>query len=73
MVNIAVENMADPENGEVVLLSNEADDKLEIAKKMVEEKLNPKKISTYDVGPIITCHAGMGVIGIFFEHKETEE
>ena len=73
MVNIAVENMTDPENGEVVLLSNEADDKLEIAKKMVEDKLNPKKISTYDVGPIITCHAGMGVIGIFFEHKETEE
>ncbi len=73
LVNYAVERMDNPEENEVFLLHTDAEDKIEILQKMVEEKLNPAKISIHKVGPIITSHAGLGVVGIYFKHKEPYE
>ncbi len=70
LVNYAVERMDNPEENEVLLLHTAAEENVAIAKKMVEEKLNPAKITIRQVGPIITSHAGLGVVGIYFKHKE---
>lgn len=69
LVDQAVQKMLDPENNEILLLHSEAEDKVELAKKLLEKKLSVKNISVYNVGPIITCHAGTGVLGIYFRHK----
>ncbi len=73
LVDYAAERMETPEENEVVLLHADAPEKMEILEKMVTEKVNPKKISIYQVGPIITSHAGLGVIGIYFKHKQPYE
>ncbi len=70
LADYAVERMDNPSENEVILLHSDALDKIEILQKMLEEKLHPKKISVHKLGPIITSHAGMGVVGIYFKHKE---
>lgn len=70
IVDEVVENMDNPEEGEVIVLDADAEEKAEIMVKMLEKKVNPKKISRYSVGPVITCHAGLGVMGIYFKHKK---
>lgn len=72
LVDLAVEQMADPESGEIYILQSECPEKVELMKKLLNERLHPAKITVYDVGSIITCHAGTNVIGIFFEQKEEE-
>lgn len=69
IVEEAVEKMDCPEENEIVLLGADADDKVQVAKAFLEKKVNPKKIGIYDVGPVIACHAGLGVFGIGFKHK----
>ncbi len=69
LVDYAVERMDNPEENEVILLHADAPDKMEIMEKLVKEKVNPKSIQVLKVGPIITSHAGLGVIGIYFKHK----
>ncbi len=73
LVDYAVERMENPEENEVILLHADAPDKMEILEKLVKEKVNPKSIQILPVGPIITSHAGLGVIGIYFKHKEAYE
>lgn len=70
LVDYAVERMDNPSENEVILLHADAPDKMEIMEKMVKEKVNPKSIQILPVGPIIASHAGLGVIGIYFKHKE---
>ncbi len=70
LVEEAAENMESPEEGEVIVLEADAKDKAEIAVKFLEKKLNPKKISIHPVGPVITCHTGTGVMGLYFKHKK---
>ncbi len=73
LVDYAAERMDNPAENEVVLLHADAPDKMEILEKMVAEKINPKSISIHKVGPIITSHAGLGVIGIYFKHQQPYE
>lgn len=73
LVDYAVERMDCPEENEVILLHADAPDKIEILEKMVAEKVHPKSIRILKVGPIITSHAGLGVIGIYFKHKQPYE
>lgn len=70
IVDEVVENMDNPEEGEIIVLDAEAEEKADIMVKMLEKKVNPKKISRYPVGPVISCHAGLGVMGIYFKHKK---
>ena len=44
--------------------------KVEILTQLVEEKVHPQKITVGKIGPIITSHAGTGLIGIYFKHKK---
>ncbi len=69
LVDQVEENILDPENAEIYVLHAEASDKAEILKGMIEEKISPKSIRIAEVGPIITCHAGPGVFGLYFKHK----
>lgn len=70
IVDEVVEKMDNPEENEVIVLDADAKDKAEIMVKLLEKKVNPKKISMHQVGPVITCHAGLGVMGIYFKHKK---
>ena len=63
--------MSLPEENELMILSSEAEDKVEIVEQMVKERVKPKKIIYSDIGPIITSHAGTGVIGVYFKHKKS--
>ncbi|MBO4941648.1 MAG: DegV family protein [Clostridia bacterium] len=69
IVDHVEENILDPENAEIYVLHAEAPDKAEILKAMLEERISPKSVSIAEVGPIITCHAGLGVFGLYFKHK----
>ncbi len=66
-----VDERWDREDSEIILLHSDAGDKLEILKAMVEERFNPDKIYVGHIGPIITSHAGVGLMGIYFKHKES--
>lgn len=70
LLGYAQERMEAPEENEVFLLHSDAPDKVEILANMLEEKLHPGKITVVKIGPIITSHAGLGLVGIYFKHKK---
>lgn len=70
LIDEALEKMEDPENGEIVVLEADAKEKAELAVKLIEKKIGTKNVSVYPVGPVITSHAGLGVMGIYFKHKK---
>ncbi len=73
LANYAVERMENPEENQVFLLHSDAPDKIEVLKKMVEERVNPASIEVKNLGPIISSHAGLGLVGIYFKHKAPYE
>lgn len=70
LVDFIEERMDSPEDNEVLILSSRADDKVEIIEKMIRERVNPKTIEYAKIGPVITTHAGTGVLGVYFKHKK---
>lgn len=40
---------------------------------MIEERVKPAKISVREIGPIVTAHAGIGLVGVYFKHKKPYE
>ena len=58
------------EDNEIIILDTDAPDKVEIVKELIRERVKPKKITYYKIGPVITAHAGMGLVGIYFKHKK---
>lgn len=70
MVDIIGEKIDNPEDATVYVMHADAPDKAEITADMIKDKVNPKEIVTQKVGPIITCHAGTGVFGVYFKHKD---
>ncbi len=70
LVDFIEERMDNPEENELLILHSRADDKVEIIEKLVKERLNPKAIECAKVGPVITTHAGVGVLGVYFKHKK---
>lgn len=69
IVDYVEENIDDPQNAEIDIMHADAPEKAEILKKMIEDRISPKSIRVAEVGPIITCHAGVGVFGLYFKHK----
>lgn len=69
MVDIAAEKIDDAENATVYVLHADALKSAEITAEMIKNKINPKEVVIGKVGPVITCHAGVGVFGIYFKHK----
>ncbi len=70
LVGYAEERMEDPEENEIIILDTDAPDKVEIVEALIRERVKPKKITYYKIGPVITAHAGMGLVGIYFKHKK---
>lgn len=66
----AEERMDHPEENEIIILESDAADKVELLKSMLEERVHPKNITVTKIGPIITAHAGLGLVGLYFKHKE---
>ena len=69
LADITAEKIEDAENATVYIMHADAEDSANILAEMVKQKVNPKEINIGKVGPIITCHAGVGVFGLYFKHK----
>ena len=70
IVDEIIENMDNPEENKIVVLDADAEEKADILVKFLEKKVNAKNISRHKVGAVITCHAGLGVMGVYFKHKK---
>lgn len=70
LVDYVEERIDNPEECDVMLLDSNAPDKVEIIEEMIRERVNPKSITKVKIGPVITAHAGTGLIGVYFKHKK---
>ncbi len=70
LVDFVEERMDNPSENSVLILHSDAQDKVDIVEQMIRERVNPKSIEYADIGPIITSHAGTGVVGVYFKHKK---
>lgn len=68
LVDYAKERMDNPQENEAIILDSDADDKAAILEELLKDRVNPKSIKRYKLGPVITAHAGLGLIGIYFKH-----
>ncbi len=69
LADITAEKIEDAENATVYIMHADAEGSANILAEMIKQKVNPKEIKIGKVGPIITCHAGVGVFGLYFKHK----
>lgn len=69
LVDCVEESIEDPKNTEIHILNADCPEKAEMLKDMVAQRLGTDKFHMSEVGPIITCHAGVGVFGLYFRHK----
>lgn len=70
LVDFIEERMEDPSENEVMILDSDAPDKVAIVEQMIKERIKPKKITYAKIGPVITAHAGTGLVGVYFKHKK---
>lgn len=70
LVDYIDERMDSPQENEIVVLNSRCDDKLEFVKGLIDERIKPKSVKSLSIGPIITSHVGVGVIGVYFKHKK---
>ena len=70
LVDFIEERMENPEENEVMILDSDAPDKVEAIEEMIRERIKPKAITYAKIGPVITCHAGPGLVGVYFKHKK---
>ena len=70
LVDFIEERMENPEENEVMILDSDAPDKVEAIEEMIQERIKPKAITYAKIGPVITCHAGPGLVGVYFKHKK---
>ena len=70
LVGYVEERMENPEENEVMILDTDAPDKVAIVEQMLKERVKPGKITYCHIGPVITAHAGVGLIGVYFKHKK---
>ncbi len=70
LVDFIEERMENPEENEVMILDSDAPDKVETIEEMIRERIKPKAITYAKIGPVITCHAGPGLVGVYFKHKK---
>ncbi len=70
LVDFIEERMENPQENEILILYSRAEDKVEIIEKLIRERINPKAIEYAKIGPVITTHAGVGVLGVYFKHKK---
>lgn len=69
LVDCVEENIEDAQNTEICVLNADCPERAEMLKSMIAQRLGTDKFRMAEVGPIITCHAGVGVFGLYFKHK----
>lgn len=69
LVDCIEENIEDPENTQICIMDADCPEKAEMLKTAVEARFGERDVWMGKVGPIITCHAGVGVFGVYFRHK----
>lgn len=69
LVDCIEENIEDLQNTEIHILNADCPEKAEMLGDMVAQRLGTDNFRLAEVGPIITCHAGVGVFGVYFRHK----
>lgn len=70
LADYVAERMETPEENELLILDTDAGDKVELLEKLIRERVSPKKINYCKIGPVITAHAGLGLVGVYFKHKK---
>ncbi len=70
LVDFIEERMDDPENNELTILHSDALHKVEIVEAMARERVKPAKIVVREIGPVITSHAGTGLVGVYFNAQK---
>jgi len=69
VVELALERGDNIKEQDIGIIHTRGGEKLELLKKLVEEKIAPKSITVYDLGPTIASHVGLGVVGMYFAEK----
>lgn len=70
LVDYVEERMENPQENEILILDSDAQDKVEILEEMLRERINSKGFKHCKIGPVITAHAGIGLVGVYFKHKK---
>ena len=70
LVDFIEERMDNPQENELMILHSNAPDKVSTIEEMVRERVNPKSIVVENIGPVITSHAGTGLVGVYFKHQK---
>ena len=60
------DNLSDKD---VYVIHARGGEKLDLLVKLIEERIAPKSVTTLTVGPTISTHSGVGVVGVYFQHK----
>ena len=67
IVNMALEEINDPENQIVYIIKGDADEDAAVLEKTIREKIKCKDVKAYDLGSTIATHTGAGVVAIAFK------
>ncbi len=70
LVDFIEERMDNPQENELIILHSNAPDKVNTIEEMVRDRVNPKSIVVRNIGPVITSHAGTGLVGVYFKHQK---
>ncbi len=70
LVDYIEERMDNPLENEIIVFNSRCDEMLDYTVTQIKERINPKAIVPWDIGPIITSHVGVGVLGVYFKHKK---
>lgn len=68
-MNIITENVENPEEQTAYVLHADNISAAESMKELIEQNVEFKEVCIQDIGPVIGCHTGPGVLGIVFMGK----
>ena len=69
IVDLTVEAYDREKNGKIWIANADADETCDEVIALLKEKLGNPEIEKYDIGCVISTHAGAGVVGIIFDKK----
>ena len=65
-IEIMKQNISDVEHTKIYILNSDVPDKAEELSDLIEKEVGKRPDGIQQVGPVIGCHAGPGVIGVLF-------
>ncbi|MBQ2932207.1 MAG: DegV family protein, partial [Clostridia bacterium] len=69
IVSLAVDAYDKERNGKIWIANADADETCDEVISLLNEKLDNFVFEKYDIGCVISTHAGAGVVGIIFDRK----